>query len=148
MNWKLIVFGGVAFYVVAFLLSMASGPLIHTGVLDKPYNETAEFWRPELREDPPDMAALMPRWIATGLITSMLFAAAYCTVRSALGRGWSAGLKFGVMLWVIASCLIAGYSGVFDLPAKIWIWWSVETAVMYPLGGAAMGWVGERLAPG
>ena len=29
------------------------------------YKATAEYWRPELNEDPPDMTTLLPRWIST-----------------------------------------------------------------------------------
>ena len=74
MNWKLIIIGGIAFYVAAFIVSMAGGTFIHEGVLDETYRATESFWRPELRQDPPDMASLMPMWIATGLVTSFVFA--------------------------------------------------------------------------
>jgi len=40
-----------------------------------PYEATAEFWRPELNQVPPDMGALMPLWITTGLIAAFLSAA-------------------------------------------------------------------------
>ena len=68
MNWKLIFGGGIVYYAGAWLVAMISGPLIHEGVLDELYKLHAQFWRPELNQVPPDMAALMPRWIASGLI--------------------------------------------------------------------------------
>ena len=68
-NIKTIVTGGIVFYVAQFIASMITGMFIHEGVLDPLYNATSEFWRPELRSDPPDMAALMPRWITVGLIS-------------------------------------------------------------------------------
>ncbi len=51
MNWKLIIVGGLAYYIAAFIVSFASGALIHEGVLDAAYTATSNFWRPELRQD-------------------------------------------------------------------------------------------------
>lgn len=42
---------------------------------------------------------------------------------------------------------MAGLSGVFNLPAKIWIWWVVDQVLLYVPGGAVLGWLGEKLAP-
>ena len=60
MNWKLIIVGGLVFYVVMFVVSMVTGPVVHQGILLESYQATEQFWRPELRQVPPDMAALMP----------------------------------------------------------------------------------------
>ena len=148
MNWKLIILGGLAFYVVMFIISFPSGMVIHEGILDAPYRATTEFWRPELTEDPPDMAALMPRWITTGLLTTFVFAAVYGWIRGGLsGAPWQKGMKFGLMLSVIGCCFMAGWSGVFNLPEKIWMWWGIEQFFYYLPGGAVLGWLGEKLAP-
>jgi hypothetical protein len=70
MNAKLILLGGIAWYATAWVVSMATASFIHEGVLADDYLATAAFWRPELMQDPPDMAALMPRWLATGLMSA------------------------------------------------------------------------------
>ena len=102
MNWKLIILGGLAFYVVMFIVSIPSGMLIHNGVLDAPYRANSEFWRPELNQDPPDMAALMPRWIGVGLLTTFIFSAIYGWLRPAFsGAPWQKGLKFGLLLSIV-----------------------------------------------
>jgi hypothetical protein len=91
-NIKVIVVGGLAMYAAQFLLGILTGPLIHEGVLTEAYQANASFWRPELNQQPPDMAALMPRWIATGLIGAFILAGIFDNIRgglagSALVRG-------------------------------------------------------------
>lgn len=147
MNWKLVLVGGIVFYIVMFVVSFATGPVVHNGILQESYQATVRFWRPELRQVPPDMAALLPRWIATGVITSLVLAAVYGWIRPALGSGWLAGVKFGIILSVFGCALMAGWSGVFDLPNKIWLWWAIEQPFYYVPGGAVLGWLGEKLAP-
>ena len=148
MNWKLIILGGLAYYLTAFIVSMAGGALIHEGVLDETYRATEMFWRPELRQDPPDMTALMPMWIATGVITSFVLAAIYGVFRGALsGPAWQRGLKFGIAAWLLNISWMAAYSGVFNLPYKIWIWWGVDAAIYVILGSIVLGIVAEKLAP-
>jgi hypothetical protein len=147
MNWKTVVIGGIVFYVVMFIVSMATGPIVHEGILDPLYIANEQFWRPELTQDPPDMAALMPRWIAVGLISSIVMAALYGFVQSAFtGPGWKRGLFFGLGVSIIFSLLAAGWSGIFNLPEKIWVVWSLESFVYYLPGGAALGWVVGKLS--
>ena len=127
MNWKLIVLGGLAFFVTTFIVSFGTGQVIHEGVLKEPYKATAEFWLPELAQDPPDIAALMPRWIAGGLITALVLAALFGWIRSAFsGPGWKKGMQYGLFLATFAAVMLLGYSGVFNLPAKILIWCPTE----------------------
>lgn len=147
MNWKLIVIGGIVFYLVMFLISFVTGAVIHNGILMDAYQATDQFWRPELRQVPPDMAALLPQWITTGIITTIILAGIYGWIRPALGSGWLAGAKYGVILSIFSWCLIAGWSGIFNLPSKIWIWWAIEQPIYYLPGGAVLGWLGEKLAP-
>jgi hypothetical protein len=148
VNWKIVFIGGVVFYIATFIVGMGTGPLIHDGVLKEAYIATASFWRPELNQDPPDMAALMPMWIATGLIGAFIGAGIYSIVRSSLsGAGWMRGLKFGVMLSLLALGFMGSYRGVFNLPDTIWVWWAVGTVVTYLVGGIALGFVAEKLAP-
>jgi hypothetical protein len=40
-----------------------------------------------------------------------------------------------------------GMSGVFNLPDKVWAWWSVDSLLGYVVGGAALGWVADKVAP-
>lgn len=148
MNWKVIFLGGLAYYVAAFIVSMAGGAFIHEGILDEAYQATASFWRPELVQDPPDMATLMPVWIATGLITSFVLAGIYGVFRAALsGPAWQRGLKFGIAVWLLNISLMAAWSGVFNLPNKIWIWWGVDAAIYTIIGSIVLGIVAEKLAP-
>jgi hypothetical protein len=148
LNPKIIIAGGLAYYVVQFLVSFVTGPLIHEGVLDEAYRANAHFWRPELVQDPPDMAALMPRWITTGLITAFLSAAVYDNIRSAFnGSGLVQGVKFGLVAFIFYASFAAGWSGVFNLPNSIWAWWVFEGIFYFGIGGAALGWTVNKLAP-
>jgi hypothetical protein len=147
-HWKLVVLGGLAFYIVTFALSFATGPLIHNGVLKDTYREHAALWRPELNQDPPDMAALMPLWITSGIIGSLVIAGIYAAVRPAFsGPGWMRGLKGGVCLVLLSAVWALGYYGVFNMPEKIWCWWTVDTAILYLPASAVLGWLGEKLDP-
>ncbi len=148
MNWKLIVLGGLAFFVTTFILGMGTGIVIHDGVLKEPYKASSEFWLPALAQDPPDMAVLMPRWITTGLITSLVVAALFGWVRSAFsGPGWKQGLYYGLFLSIFAGVMYLGFTGVFNLPAKILIWWAVDGLILYSAGGTVLGLVAEKVAP-
>jgi len=148
MNLKLIVIGGLAWYVVAFAVSMVTGPFVHQGVLADAYVATAAYWRPELMKTPPDMAALMPRWIATGLVAAFITAFVYGWVRPAFtGSGWLRGLKFGVVLLLLSACAMLAWSGVFGLPDRIWGWWFAESVVYTLPAAAALGWAAQRFAP-
>lgn len=145
---KVILLGGLAFYAAQWVPAMVSGPLIHEGVLTELYMATAGFWRPELAQQPPDTAALMPRWIATGLITTFILTGVFDNIRSALdGSGWVKGLKYGFILFLFSACISAGWSGVFNLPEMMWVWWNVEALVIYLFGGAVLGLVVGKLSP-
>jgi hypothetical protein len=150
MNWKIVFIGGVVYYVAFFIIGMVGGMFIHSpdGVLGPIYKETAEFWRPELNADPPDMAAMMKIWVPIGLLSSLLLAGVYSIVRSSLsGSGVARGVKFGVISWVFALVSAMGYWGVFNLPNKIWSWWLLEGIWMHLIAGAVLGWVAQKLAP-
>jgi len=147
-NLKVILLGGLAFYATQWIVSMASGPVVHTHILSDLYRATAAFWRPELNQDPPDMTALLPLWITTGLITTFIITAIFDNIRSALdGSGLVKGAKFGFIAFLFSACLSAGWSGVFNLPYEIWVWWNIEALVMYLVGGAVLGFVTEKLSP-
>ena len=148
MNWKLIVVGGLAYYVAAFIVSMAGGTFIHEGVLEESYRATEMFWRPELRSDPPDMTALMPMWISIGIVTSFILAGIYGVFRNALsGPAWQRGLKFGFAVWLLNASLMAAWQGIFNLPVNIWVWWAVDAAIYVHVGAVVLGIVAEKLAP-
>ena len=141
LDWKVIVGGGILMYIAQFLIGGITGVFIHEGVLDPLYRVTTEFWRPELSQDPPDVAALMPRWIAVGLLAAFVHAGIYDNIRSALdGSGMIRGLKFGLIIAVIYALFGAAFSGVFNLPNAIWGWWALEGFVVYPTGGLVLGW--------
>ena len=148
MNWKLIVVGGLVFFVVTFIVGYGTGELIHNGVLKESYKATQGMWKPALEQDPPDMGAVMPYWITTALIGAFILAAIYGCVRSALsGPGWKKGLVFGLILWGTVIVWLLDSSGVFHLPNKIWIWWAVDKLILYLPGAIALGWVGAKVAP-
>ena len=118
------------------------------GLVVEVYQATATFWRPELIKQPPDMAALLPMWIASGLIGAFLSAAVYDWLRPALaGAGWQRGLKFGVIAFIFHLVATLGFQGVFNLPAQIWVWWCVEAVAYLLVGGIALGWVTQKLSP-
>jgi hypothetical protein len=148
MNAKLTLIGGLAHFVATWLVSMFTGPLLHNGLLKSAYAATAGFWRPELMQDPPDMAALMPRWISLGLVFSLVIAALYGQVRPALaGQGWARGARYGLGIGVLLIATMWSWSGVFNLPDFIWGWWSAEALLMNVIGGAAVGWAADRWSP-
>jgi len=145
VNWKLIVVGGTVFYAAQWVVGMATGVFIHNGVLVPYYAATQEFWRPELNQVPPDMAALMPRWIASGLFSSFLLAFVFGWIRSSLaGAGWLKGLKFGAILSIFSAGFMLGWSGVFNLPDAIWGWWWFESVLYFLFGGMVLGWFAQR----
>lgn len=148
MNWKLVFGGGLVYYIAQFIVGMGTGAVIHSRILMDTYKATAGFWRPELNQVPPDMGALMPLWITTGLIAAFLSAAVYCWIRPALtGSGWQKGMKFGAIVVIFGACFTLGYSGIFNLPYRVWFWWWVEMIFYFVIGGAVLGWFGEKYAP-
>lgn len=147
LNWKVIIGGGVLMYIAQFIVSFITGALIHEGVLDPYYMATTQFWRPELVQDPPDMAALMPHWIATGLTMALVMAGIYDNLRVAFsGSSMVKGLKFGLLIAVLYTLFGAGYSGVFNLPGAIWVWWAIDGFIMFPVGGLVLGWFVGKFA--
>jgi hypothetical protein len=85
MNAKLILFGGLVFYAVTWILSFVTGPVVHNGLL-------------------------MDSYLATAAIAM-------------------------------------SYSGFFNLPDRIWFWWSVESLAGLVIGCAVLAWVADRWAP-
>lgn len=148
MNWKIIVIGGLTFFIVAFVGGFITGFLIHTVVLGDAYAATSSFWRPELRTDPPDMAGLMPEWILNGIVTGFVAAAIYSFIRPAFsGAAWRKGLSFGLLLAAFVAAYHLSLSGYFNLPGKLWGWWSIDALILYSLAGIALGVVADKLAP-
>jgi len=146
MKLKTILVGGLVYFVVMFIASMASAMITHDGMLVEVYKTTAMFWRPELRSEPPDMGALMPLWITTGLISSFITAGVYSLFHSALsGPGWRRGLVFGFAIGLLYFGLYGGLYGVFDVPAFIWEVWAVEGLVLTMIASAALGAVVQKI---
>jgi hypothetical protein len=146
-NIKLIFLGGLIYYVAQWIVSMVAGMAIHEGILDPIYKAHQEYWRPELNQDPPDMAALMPRWISVGLVGAFIGAFIFDNVRAAFaGSGVIKGLKFGFLMALFYASMAAGWSGIFNLPETIWFWWGVEGFIIFMTGGAVLGWFAEKYA--
>lgn len=151
MNWKIAIVGGVVAFVAMMVVSFGTGYFIHSpeaGILAETYRATSAFWRPELNAVPPDMMALMPMWIANGLISAIIVAGVYSVVRSSLtGAAWQRGLKYGVVVALFWLVNALGYYGVFNLPANVWQWWGVEGVILNVVGGIVLGIVAQKLAP-
>jgi hypothetical protein len=145
MNWKLIIVGGLVFWLVTTLGTYVTDIGIHQKVLGTVYGEHSSFWLPELREDPPDMEALMPRWLATSALSSFVVAGIFSFVYGSFnGRGWRKGGSWGLCLATFSFATLLALSVIINLPMKIWIWWGIEGLLLLTTGGAAMGWVTER----
>jgi hypothetical protein len=148
MNAKLVLIGGLVFWLMTWVVSMVTGPIIHDGMLMPAYRELSGFWRPALMETPPDMASLMPRWITTGLVLSFVFAILYGLVRPAIaGNGWLRGAKYGLGVFALVAAVMASWTGIFNLPDRLWVWWGIEALAVYVIGGAVMGWAVDRWVP-
>ncbi len=61
------------------------------------------------------------------------------------GPGWLQGLKFGLLMWLIAAMMMAAWSDVFNLPATIWLWWAVDMLIGYVVATPVLGIVVEKL---
>jgi hypothetical protein len=148
MNFKVIFIGGVVYYAALWIVSMATGHLVHEVLLDQIYRDHEGFWRPELNMDPPDMGALMPRWIATGLLGAFVISGIYDKLRGAYaGSPAVRGLKFGFTVALLQATIAMGWSGIFNLPDSLWLWWTLDSLAYYALGGAVLGWITEKLSP-
>lgn len=55
-------------------------------------------------------------------------------------------MKCGLCLGVFSAMSYFSMAGVFDLPLQMWIWWGIDALILFIVGGAAMGWAGERFA--
>jgi hypothetical protein len=87
-------------------------------------------------------------WITIGLLTAFILAGIYGVFRAALsGPAWQRGLKFGIAIWLLNASLMAGWSGVFNLPANLWVWWAVDAAIYVIVGSIVLGIVAEKLVP-
>ena len=150
MNIKLIVLGTIAYFVTAQIIGAVTGMLIHGegGMLEATYRAYAAMWRPELNETPPNLGALMPLWLTSSLINSLLVTIAFCLVRPALQGGVAAqGIKFGVIAALFMAGLYGMYFGIFGLPGALWLIWGLEGLLIYSLGGIALAAIGNKLAP-
>ena len=148
MNVKVIVVGALVFWLVTNLLGMfVTGVVIHSMILDPIYKATSSFWLPALNQDPPDMAALLPHWLLVSLVSSFVVAGIYsCVWNSFKGPGLKRGLMWGLSLGIFVFVNTFGFSGVFNLPFSLWIWWGIDGLILFTMGGAAMGWATEKFA--
>jgi len=147
MKWKLILFGGVTWWLVKFIVGIATVTVIHMGIMRETYLQIPHFFRPELMQDPPDETTLMGYWIITGLLAGLLSAALYGWVQSAFkGSGWRRGLQFGLLMTLAQGAIFLVYSGVLNLPPKVYAGWMVDDLILNCIGGAAMGLVVAKFA--
>ena len=148
MNWKQVFLGAVVFWVVTNVFGMfVTGYLIHDKILDPDYRAHSQLWVPELNQDPPDMAALIPNWLTISFITSLVVAGIYSRVKGSFsGPAWKKGLTWGFCVGLLASVSYFALTGFMALSTKIAIWWSIDALILYVLGGAAMGWAVAKWA--
>jgi len=146
MNWKAVIVGAIVFWLVTNIVGFAvTGFVIHQKILDPIYRANESFWLPELAQDPPDMGAMMPKWLLNSFISSLIVAGIYvCVHGSFSGGGAKKGATWGLCLGFFAAATYLSMSGIFNLPMEIWIWWSVDALILFLIGGAAMGWTAER----
>lgn len=99
------VIGAIAFWLVTNILGMAvTGFFIHNKVLDPIYRANAHFWLPELAQEEPDMAALMPKWLLNSFLASLVVAGIYVCVHGSFeGGGARKGMMWGLCLGFIAA---------------------------------------------
>lgn len=151
MNWKITFLGGLTFYITTFILGMfIAGPLIHEGVLVELYAANSSFWRPALNQQSPDIAALLPLWIGTGLLMSFVYAGIYSIVRGSLPAcklDVTRGMAFAAILILIQGVNMASWFGIFNLPADIWLWWFAEIFINTLIGCILMAVVAKKLVP-
>lgn len=148
MNIKLVLLGGIAYFLFAQIIGAISGPLVHGpgGALDATYKMNSAMWRPELNATPPDLMALMPLWLTTAAINSLIVAVVFDLIRPSLSGGAIAqGLRFGITVGLIMAGLFGLYFGIFALPAKVWVFWGVEGFLTYCIGGMALAAISNRL---
>ena len=148
MNVKAIVVGALAFWLVTNIIGFfGTGLVIHGMILDPVYKAHSSFWLPALNQDPPDMAAVLPHWLLVSLVNSFVVAGIYSCVRNSFkGPGWKRGLTWGLSLGIFVFINSFGFSGVFNLPIPLWIWWGIDGLILFTIGGAAMGWATEKFA--
>lgn len=148
MNLKRVFLGAFVFWLVTNALSFGvSGYLIHEMILDSTYQASEPLWRPELRQDPPDMVSLMPGWLLMSFLSSLVVAGIYSCVRGSFnGPGWKKGMSWGLCLSLFTAVSYFGLTGVMNLPHKIALWWSIDAIFLFVVGGAAMGWAVEKWA--
>lgn len=149
MNIKLIVLGTIAYFITAQVIGAITGMFVHGegGLLEATYKSYAAMWRPELNETPPNLGALMPLWITTGLINSLIVAITFSLIRPALQGGVIAqGLKYGVIASLFMAGLYGMYFGIFALPGSLWLAWGLEGLVMCCVGGIVLAAVADKFA--
>ena len=125
-----------------------TGILIHEKILDPVYQANESFWLAELRQDPPDMAALMPQWLLTSFVSSLVVAGIYSLVGGSFsGPGWSRGLKWGPLPWNLQRHELFRHGRrLRPTAADVDLVGNRRLDPVHTLGGAAMGWAGERFA--
>lgn len=151
MNIKFVLIGTVAWFLISQVIGMVSGMLIHGpgGALNATYMEFAAMWRPELNQQPPDMAALLPLWMSMAALNALLMAVIYELIRPALNAGLVAnGVRFALVTGLTMTALYAMHFGLFALPARVWIFWGIEGALNYLLGGIALAFIAGRFMRG
>ena len=146
MNWKAVIVGAIVFWLVTNIVGMfVTGIVIHQKILDPIYRANEPFWLPALAQDPPDMAAVMPRWLLNSFVSSLVVAGIYvCVHGSFQGSGARKGAMWGLCLAFVAASTYNAMGGLFNLPTKMWLWWGLDAFILYLIGGAAMGWAAQK----
>ncbi|VVB67825.1 Uncharacterised protein [Candidatus Norongarragalina meridionalis] len=140
MNCKNIVFGAIAFAVIAQVVHMAEAMLTMSYYTDPAY---FDVWSKVMMPGPgaPPMSFYLYS-ISFALIAGALFTYVYTVVRNGLPKK-GAGVKYGALVW-----LVAGLPGsmtmylLFNLPASLFAIWAATALIVH----VAAGWAVEKIA--
>jgi len=145
MNIKAIALGSIAFFITYFAVGFLTGWWIHEQILQTIYAANGTVWQPALAQQGINHINLMPSVLAFMLITSILLTLLFDSLREAMrGSVVVKGIKFGLMVWLIASLVMLAWSAVFNLPGKLWVWWSIDLLIKFVTASAVMAWAVGR----
>jgi hypothetical protein len=147
MNIKAIALGTIAFFITYFAVGTLTGLWIHQQILHSVYASHPQLWQPAFQNQGMNGISLMPVVLTFTFITAVLLTMLYSNLRDGFaGSPIIKGIKFGLMLWVIASLVMLAWTAVFNVPTTLWIWWSIDLLIKFTAASAVMAWAVERFS--
>jgi len=140
VDMKKILFGGIAFAVIAQVVRTVEAVLTMDYYLDPAYFGTwSKIMMPEAGAPPVEFYIYS---VLFALITGIFFAYVYSAVKSALPRK-NKGLHYGVLVFFVAGAPFGMTAFLlFNVPCGLLAVWAVTSLVVY----LAAGWAVERIA--